>query len=74
MRSFFSREEVVRLLLAERSRCAQLCEDEERIRTTAGQRHPEGSEARDRCFAAARAAINCACAIRTELPPLLEGI
>lgn len=68
----FTREEVTRLLTAEREGCALICEDEERIRTAAGQAHPEESASRDRCFAAARAAINCALGIRSERPSIAE--
>ncbi len=50
---------------AERNRCAAICDDEARIRTEAGRKHPEGSASRDRCFAGARAAINCANGIRS---------
>lgn len=49
---------------AERDRCAKLCEDEARIRTEAGNTQAEDSESRGRCFAAARAAMNCAKGIR----------
>lgn len=44
-----------------------ICEDEYRIRDTAGRTHPEDSPSRDRCFAAARAAWNCAAEIRSLL-------
>ena len=37
----------------------KVCDDEARIREEAGQKHPEESDSRGRCFAAARAAINC---------------
>lgn len=43
---------------------AKECDEEVGIRTKAGQCHPEDSQARDRCFAAARAALNCASSIR----------
>lgn len=51
---------VAAAVVAERERCAMVCDDEARIRTAAGEKHPEDSESRGRCFAAARAAINCA--------------
>lgn len=55
--------------LAERDRAARVCDDEARIRTEAGQFHPEESESRGRCYAAARAAINCAKGVRNgEVP------
>lgn len=73
VKQVFTRAEVRAMLMEEREACAKMCEDEERIRTQAGQRHPEDSESRDRCFAAARAANNCAIAIRNEMPPVLEG-
>ena len=50
----------------ERDACAEICYDEVRIRTKAGESHPEDSASRDRCFAAARAAINCAAEIRAR--------
>ena len=49
---------------AERERAARVCDDEARIRTEAGNTHPEDSDSRGRCFAAARAAINCAKGVR----------
>jgi hypothetical protein len=49
---------------AERERAALVCDDEARIRTEAGNTHPEDSDSRDQCFAAARAAINCAKGVR----------
>lgn len=49
---------------AERERAARVCDDEARMRTEAGQKHPEESESRGRCFAAARAAMNCAKGVR----------
>jgi hypothetical protein len=49
----------------ERERCARIADDEARIRREAGQQHPEDSEARGRCFAAARAAVNVAKGIRS---------
>lgn len=49
---------------AERERCARVCDDEARARTEAGNTHPEDSDSRGRCFAAARAAMNCAAGIR----------
>lgn len=48
----------------ERERAARVCDDEARIRTEAGNTHPEDSDSRGRCFAAARAAINCAKGVR----------
>ena len=48
----------------ERERAAMVCDDEARVRTEAGNQHPEGSESRSRCFAAARAAMNCAKGVR----------
>lgn len=53
-----------RIEAAERERAARECDTEARIRTEAGLQHPEDSESRSRCFAAARAAQNCARAIR----------
>lgn len=50
---------------AESERCARVCDDEARIRTEAGEKHPVDSEARGRCFAAARGAANCARGIRS---------
>lgn len=59
-----------RIEAAERERAALVCDDEARIRTEAGNTHPEDSESRGRCFAAARAAINCAKGVRNgELVP-----
>ena len=49
---------------AERERCARVCDDEARMRTEAGNKHPEDSDSRGRCFAAARAAMNCARGVR----------
>ena len=49
---------------AERERAARVCDDEARIRTEAGNTHPEESESRGRCFAGSRAAINCAKGVR----------
>lgn len=49
----------------ERERCAAIADDEARIREEAGRKHPEESAARDRCFAAARAAVNVAKGIRS---------
>ena len=54
---------------AEREACAKVCDEETLIRTKAGQSHPEESDSRGRCFAAARAAINCASAIRARSAP-----
>lgn len=48
----------------EREAAARIADDEARIREQAGRTHPEESEARDRCFAAARAAANVAKGIR----------
>lgn len=48
----------------ERDRCAAVCDDEARIREEAARKHPEDSDSRDRCNAAARAAINCAKGVR----------
>lgn len=70
----FTREEVAGLLVRERERCALLCENEAEVRTKAGQRHPDESPERDRCFAGARAAVNCALGIRSELPHVMEGV
>jgi hypothetical protein len=50
---------------AERERCARIADDEARIREEAGQKNVEGSAARDRCFAGARAAANVAKGIRS---------
>lgn len=50
---------------AERERCASVCDDEARIRSEAAAKHPNGSDSRDRCNAAARAAINCAKGVRS---------
>lgn len=59
---------------AERERCAAIADDEARIRTEAGQQHSEDSEARGRCFAAARAAMNVAKGIRSgEVVAGVEG-
>ena len=44
--------------------CAKRCDEETRIRTDAGNTHPEDSDSRARCFAAARAARICALEIR----------
>lgn len=51
-------------VMEERERCARIADDEARIREEAGQKHPEDSEARGRCFAAARAAQNVAKGVR----------
>ena len=53
-----------RAVLAERERAGLVCDDEARIRCDASDKHPENSPARDRCLAAARAAMNCAVGIR----------
>ena len=61
------RAEVARLkraVAAERERAARVCDDEARLRTEAGNTHPEDSAERGRCFAGARAAINCVKGIR----------
>jgi len=50
---------------AERERAGRVCDDEARIRADASDKHPENSPARDRCLAAARAAMNCAVGIRS---------
>jgi hypothetical protein len=69
---YFTRTEVWEMILKERAFCARVCEDEERIRSAAGQKHPEESQERSRCFAGARAAINCALGIRSERAKSLE--
>lgn len=74
LKQTFTREEVWSLVLRERAGCAAVCEDEERIRTQAGMTNSEESEARDRCFAAARAAENCALGIRSERPKTLKEL
>lgn len=56
---------VRRLISEERNRAAQVCEDEARIRREAGDTHPEESPERGRCYAGARAAINCAKGVRS---------
>lgn len=48
--------------------CAKIADAEEALRTQAGQANPEGSPGRDRCFAGARAATNCAWNIRAAFP------
>ncbi len=53
-----------RAVMAERERAARVCDDEARIRSEAGAKHPEDSESRGRCYAAARSAINCAKGVR----------
>lgn len=50
----------------ERERAGRVCDDEARARTEAGNCHPEDSESRGRCFAGARAAINCAKGVRSS--------
>lgn len=60
MRAYAAQE-----VAAERERCASVCDDEARIRTEAGNTHPEDSDSRGRCFAGARAAANCARGIRS---------
>ena len=50
---------------AERERAALVCDDEARVRNEAATKHPEFSEERGRCNAAARGAINCAKGIRS---------
>lgn len=67
-KKLFTREEVLKLIEAEREGCALLCDDEGQIRSEAGKKHPEDSRERGRCFAGARAAVNCALAIRSERP------
>jgi len=52
-------------VLAERARCAAVADDESELREKAGKTHPEESDARGRCFAAARAAANVAKGIRS---------
>ena len=63
-----ARRELVRAVdeavAAERERAARVCDDEARIRLDAAAIHPEGSDSRGRCNAAARAAINCAKGVR----------
>jgi hypothetical protein len=49
----------------QREEDAAICDDEARIREKAGRAHPEDSAERDRCFAASRAAANCAKGIRS---------
>jgi len=61
----FDLERFAALVAAE---CARLCDDEQCVRTEAGRTHPEESPSRDRCYAGARAAINCALAIRAAFP------
>lgn len=50
---------------SERERAAAICDDEARLRIEAAMTHPEGSAARDRCYAGARAATNCARGVRS---------
>ena len=50
----------------EREACAKECDEEASMRTYAGNTHPEESCSRSRCFAGARAAQNCAAAIRAR--------
>ena len=57
--------EVARAVAAERERCARVCDDEARIREEAGNTWPEESPERSRCFAGARAAMNCAKGVRS---------
>ena len=54
-----------RIEAAERERAALVCDDEARVRNEAAAKHPEFSEERGRCNAAARGAINCAKGIRS---------
>ena len=66
---------------AETARCAAVCNDEARLRSEAAAKHPEDSPSRDRCYAAARAAANCAHGILSDevvtpnvaVEPLAEG-
>lgn len=44
--------------------CAAVCDKEYLVRKSAGNMHEENSEAQQRCVMAARAADNCAAAIR----------
>lgn len=60
-----AQEIVLAAVAAERERAALVCDDEARIRTEAGDTHPEDSDSRGRCYAAARAAINCAKGVRS---------
>lgn len=60
----YDQDAVDAAVAAERERCARVFDDEARIRTEAGNTHPEDSDSRGRCFAAARAAINCAKGVR----------
>ena len=60
----YTQAELDAAITAERQRAALVCDDEARIRTEAGNTHPEDSDSRGRCFAAARAAINCAKGVR----------
>lgn len=62
---YYTQAELDAAVAAERERCARVCDDEARLRTEAGAKHPENSDSRDRCFAAARAAINCAKGVRS---------
>ena len=59
-----AQEIVSEAVAAERERAALVCDDEARIRTDAGNAWPEESPERSRCYAAARAAINCAKGVR----------
>lgn len=61
----YARQHAAEQVAAERERCAMVCDDEARIRSEAGAKHPIESEGRGRCFAAARAAINCAKGVRS---------
>jgi len=46
---------------------AKVCDEEVAIRTDAGLAADENSPARDRCMSAAKAALNCAAAIRAVI-------
>lgn len=61
-------------VLAERERCARVCDDEARIRTEAASRRGAGTQSFDRCMAGARAATNCARGVRSGevVPPAKE--
>lgn len=60
----YTENDVRAMLGVERERAARVCDDEARLRTEAGNKHPEGSASRSRCFAATRAATNCAKGVR----------
>ena len=61
----FARAVATAAAAEEREHAALVCDDEARIRTEAAAKHPEFSEARGRCNAAARGAINCAKGVRS---------